>query len=745
MTQLVFGIDIIKGSVRSSSLPPSYGLVRVENSRVVSEEKGVSLFRLLRFIKSEEPDILAVDSIQEIAEDDSELFKFLSALPAKTKLVQVTGDGVKMESLPVISERYNLKFDKFNPMEEAKASALAASYGAGYEVIAFENSTVITVSRARSIGRGGWSQNRYVRKVHGAVRLKAREIENRLKENNISYSLMSKSAFGGESRIVINAEVSGKNIPVRPMKNGDVQVKVEGKRKSRIEFMPLSKRPPYIIVGIDPGTTVGIAVLNLDGEVLHLSSIRGMSSEEIISKIAEIGKPAAIAADKAEMPAGVEKIRRAFSAAAWTPKKDLQIKEKYDAVIDYKFDNDHERDSLAAAVLAYRYYNVRFANLSKKIPTGTDINCVKAGIIKDIPLEKILKSKNRRPEKKRKVIPTPLIKDEKDEIISKLEDELRKSRKLAGSLSDEIEAKNKAIASLQKRLVSERDERNIDILSSDEIEERDKLLRQANKALRKEERKNKNLRTKLERMKHYISLQAGEGHLALKVMQLLAKDHLKSMNDEMGVSEDDIIYVLKIDGWGKSVIRDIADAKVRAVILPRLTYQRAAEQHLIDEFREIKVPLLSGADLSPRVNGKIGIVNEPAFEKALDDWNKSEKAYLKNRKTEEISTMVGEYQVVRKKEVEEFGIDPSTYEFKVDKKHKSAHVNKIQPEKQEMPKKDEADNAKPKQPKPKIIIPKHEENVKDTKQVIEKNVEDMLLGVLSEYRRERKKENDENG
>ena len=45
----VFGIDIIKGSVRSRTRRPVYALVRMEGQTIVSESE-VSLFRLFRML-----------------------------------------------------------------------------------------------------------------------------------------------------------------------------------------------------------------------------------------------------------------------------------------------------------------------------------------------------------------------------------------------------------------------------------------------------------------------------------------------------------------------------------------------------------------------------------------------------------------------------------------------------------------------------------------------------------------------
>lgn len=734
----VFGIDIQKGSIRSQTVSPRFCLSRVDDGTVLSEETGVSIPKLLRLLSTERPDILAVDSVQEIAASDKELFSFLSAMPPETKLVQVTGDCVKMESLPVVAARYNLKFDKNNPAEEARVSALVASFGGGFEVLAFEGVTTVTVSRGRSLGRGGWSQNRYVRKVHGGVKTRAREIEAKLAEAGLSYTVETRRAFGGESRTIISVHAPRKEVPVSGMKSGDIQVHVIPKRRDRISYVPLTKKPAYVIVGIDPGTTVGLSVLDLNGNLLHTASVRAQSPAEVIAEITRLGKPVVVATDKAEMPAGVEKIRRAFAAVPWTPKKDILIKEKYAAADGYMFADDHQRDSLAAAVLAFRSFQPKFENLKKRLPAGTDVDFVRAGIIRGKTLDQILsvpESPGGVGVSARSAEPV-LPADEKDLEIARLEAEVQKLRKLIRGLSQDLESRDKSLRAVQRRLSLERNERTADVLLSDEIASRDKELALIKKALRKEERLSKNLRIRLDRMKNYVALQAGDGCLAIKVMQLLSRDAVKSVDEEMGVVDGDILYVLKIDGWGKSVLRDLSSAKIKAVIFPKLTYDRAREQHLIDEFRKLNLPVLSGVNLSPRVKGKIGVVNEAAFLRALADWDAAEEVFLKERRQEEFSGMVEEYQVQRRREVHVLGIDPATLPYNeslVKQKPVSKPALARKPVSSSVP------------PKPtvhqKTIVP---EKPKELEIKAEPKAEDVFSAVLSAYRKERKKELEKN-
>ena len=77
-----------------------------------------------------------------------------------------------------------------------------------------------------------------------------------------------------------------------------MQVTVKSVERDKIQYIPLKKAGrKYTIVGIDPGTTVGIAILSLDGELLLSESIRGISHDEVVRMIAEYGKPAIVATD----------------------------------------------------------------------------------------------------------------------------------------------------------------------------------------------------------------------------------------------------------------------------------------------------------------------------------------------------------------------------------------------------------------------------------------------------------------
>jgi predicted RNase H-like nuclease (RuvC/YqgF family) len=648
----VFGIDIIKGSVRSRSRRPMYALVRMEGSRIESETE-VSLFRLFRLLAAEQPDILAVDSLQEIAADQHELFFFLQGLPPQTRLVQVTG-GERKETLQKVAGRYNISFNKFDPFAEARTTAQVATLGAGAEVIAFENESEVVVSRHRSPGKGGWSQNRYVRKMHGAVQLKGREIEQALVASGLRYEKKETKAFGGCSRVAFRIFATRDQVPVSTYRGADVQVRISGKRLERIRFRPLSAKPRYLIVGLDPGTTTGIAALDLDGNLLHLASSRQMNMSDVIESLYKVGKPLVIASDVEEMPFTVEKIRRAFSAIAFTPKQDTSVEIKMELTAPFAYGNDHERDALSAALDAYRHYRHRFQSLMKRIPPGHDLDEVRARVIRGQSLEQVIGEMNSVAPAKVTEAPPVAVGEKHDERVRVLDGMVKRLRTYVAELQEEVKGKDYEIHRLSTRLRKAHTTRDTELAKDIEVVKRDAVIQSLKKRLHKEERHNRNLVKRLARIKKFAELSMDGDVVPVKVMETLTKEGLRRLVDDVGVDEGDIVYVNRTDGWGRSVVRDIADLRVRAIICGEKNLHEGDPQ-LIPSFREAAIPLLSDKETSTQVRGKQGLCGKDALDSALLRWQGDQEKHEREKKTAMIEHIFKEYKSERGKVVKKGG------------------------------------------------------------------------------------------
>jgi hypothetical protein len=650
----VFGIDIVKGSVRSRSRRPMYALVRMDGGTIESESE-VSMFRLFRMLTAEQPDILAVDSLQEIAADQRELYFFLQGLPPQTRLVQVTG-GERKETLGKVAARFNISFNRFDPFAEARTTAQVASLGAGAEVIAFENESEVVVSRHRSPGKGGWSQNRYVRKMHGAVQLKGREIEMALVAAGLRYEKKETKAFGGCSRVAFRVFATRDQVPVPTYRGADVQVRIHGKRLERIRFRPLSIKPRYLIVGIDPGTTTAVAALDLDGNLLHLLSSRQMNMADVIESLYKVGKPLIIATDVQEMPYSVEKIRRAFSAIAFIPKQDVSVDTKVEMTAAFEYANDHERDALSAALNAYRQYRHKFQNLLKRIPPGHDLDEVRARVIRGQALDSVLgvmKVPVREPEAA-EAVPVPVDSGRHDERVRVLDGMVKRLRTFVAELQEEVKAKEYEIHRLQVRLRNARTVRDAELAKDTEVVKKDAVIQSLKKRFHKEERHNRNLVKRLARIKKFAELSMDGEVVPVKVMDALTKDGLRRLEEDVGIEEGDLIFVTRTDSWGRNIVRDLADLRVKAVIAASGTLA-ASDPQMLPLFREAGVPLLSDTLAGVQVRGKQGLAAKETLGSALREWQDQQEKHEREKKSELIEHIFKEYKSERGKEVRRGG------------------------------------------------------------------------------------------
>jgi predicted RNase H-like nuclease (RuvC/YqgF family) len=618
------------------------------DGEIVSEGE-VSLYRLLRLVVAEEPDILAVDSLQEISVDQSGLFSFIQALPPSTRLVQVTG-GERTESLGKVAARFNIQFNRFDPYAEARTIARVASLGGGAVVIAFENSCDIVVSRHRSIGKGGWSQNRYIRNIHGAVQQEVRKIEDALKGAGLKFEKKESKAFGGLSRAHFHVFAPRDMIPVRAFRGSDIQVRIDGRRLERIRFKPLHGTPRSLIVGIDPGTTIGIAAVDLDGNLVHLISSRQMTMSDVIEELCRLGKPLIIASDVRQMPYSVEKIRRSFNAVPYTPKQDRSVEEKWEITRGYAYTNDHERDALSAALDAYRHYKNKFQNVAKRVPPGFDLDDVRSGVVRGQSIEQILQSMAKGPiaaekEEIEKEEPGP-----RDERVLQLEGIVKRLRSYVDELQGEIQGKDREIIRLQKLREKERKDTDKEMRKEQEIVKKDAIIKSLKKRLRDEEKRTKKLSKRIERLKRFSDLQMNSEHIPLKVLESLTRESVRLLDDDLGIGDGDILFVQKTDGWGRSVVEALCAAGIKVLIVGELPDTRLAAA-----FRECAIPLIEAPALDIQVRGKIGSVSQRALEEGLRRWREEQQDYERKEKAKMLESIYKEYVSEREKEVRRHG------------------------------------------------------------------------------------------
>ena len=650
---VIYGIDIAKGSARAQDVP-RYAVAVLKESEV-THHTMLRRHKILRMVQKDRPDYIAVDNIYELAADKNELIQFLGKLPENTKLVQVTG-GIHQKPLLRLAQEHGISFNQFNPIEEAEVCATLASLGVGCEVSLFEDVTKIKVSRARSLGRGGWSQNRYRRKVHGGVKEKSREIENVLRrfsrETGFTYSVKATEGFGGYVRAEYTVNARREKVPIKPSTTADVQVSVKSVERDKIKYLPIKKKGrKHTIVGIDPGTTVGIAILSLEGELLLLQSIRGISHDEVVKLIAEYGRPAVIATDVSPTPAAVEKIRRSFNAVLGTPGGEMRAEEKIALARPLGYSNDHERDSLAAALTTYKNYKNVFSRIEKRVPKHLDIDTVKFHVIHGASIEEAIEKVLPSHKAKTEVRPAPEKTEvtDTDEQVNRLREELsqknaqiKQLKEYVAELKYDSGQKERTIETLEHRINRVKSSGYLKVRREKEMRIRDSEIGRLKKELAdiRTSLRDQRLLTKRLRQIHKKEMK-GEG-LPVKIILSFTKESIQHTKEVYGLKRGDLVYLENPSGGGPVTASMLVEAGVRAVIASEEIPHAALEY-----FYDAGLPVIKALEVQ-RVDD-FAMVDPVKLNEAISEWEEKARARIKEKEHQQFKSILDEYRSERRR------------------------------------------------------------------------------------------------
>jgi len=643
----IFGVDIASGSP-GSRRDPSYSLVILEGDATALHHM-ISRHRLIRMIRERQPEIVAMDNVHELAQSHRDLINLLRRLPPSTKLVQVTG-GDRPESLVRLARWNGITFDRTKPLEEAEASARLAARGVGAVVSAFEDKTLIKVSRRRSLGRGGWSQNRYTRKIHGAVMALAREVEKQLREAGLEYSLRAVEGLGGFTRAEFVVEASRDKVHINPGYSVDAQLKMQSIERPALQYKPLLHRRGYIIVGLDPGTTTGIAALNLRGELVDLISSRAMSSSDVIEWIAARGRSLIVATDVSPTPGAVEKVKRAFNAVLFSPGADMAGEEKIALGRELGYKNDHERDALAAALAAFRKYKNKFIQVEKKAPAEVDPDEIKALVVRGYSIENaIAEFSHPPPAEGRPAAPAPPAPDPDTAALRQHIQQLSEQVKTLRTYVDELQAQlAKKDADLQKanvRLDRLKDKTSREIKRDHEIRIRDKEIVRLRSILRSERKYTKKLKKNAVARKKAERIEEVKGLRRLKPVAAFSKEAVLAAAERYSLAEGDLVLLEDSSGGGKSTAEMFRERGVAAIVA-----EGEMAQAMQEYFLDLGLPVFTSAEIAVQRIDSLPFIRPEELEAARERWEVQQKARQARLEAEKLESLFQDYKVERMKE-----------------------------------------------------------------------------------------------
>jgi len=325
-----------------------------------------------------------------------------------------------------------------------------------------------------------------------------------------------------------------------------------------------------ILVGIDPGTKTGVAVLSLRGKVISVESMKDMGKDKVIKYISSLGFPTIIATDKSKPPSMVESVSNNFGSVLFHPEKDITKKDKASLTRKYNPKDSHQRDALAAAFYAFREYRDTIRKIEKTID---NLNLWRyEDDIKDLIIRKKARnisvaieavfSKKKRADRYLKE-DRKLTRGEAEQILEKTRNLLKEKEKIIGILENYS-------SKLEKRL-KEAEEKNLELTKKLEKIKKSKIPKKKDyeKVSLREKIKEKNNEIKklLQNIKTLkeIKKTRSEGLVPVKVINNSTIDEITKAEKNIGI-RNDILYFKRYSKFSKQFIRKLKENKVEMII-----------------------------------------------------------------------------------------------------------------------------------------------------------------------------------
>lgn len=589
---LAMGVDICPGSSPSSASQPSFSLAVLDSrGSVVRSAEGVGLRSLVRYAWRFRPSMLAVDNVYELAEGRAGLLRLLRSLPPGLKIVQVTGHPQSARPLVEVAASRGLSPPpKPTPLQAAILCARLALMGEGCEVRLLEPEVRISISKARSPGAGGMSQDRFRRDVASQVLQAVREVCEALRSGGVDYDLFLRGSKRRPEGALIVAYASRGELRgvVEPYEGRGVRIKVYEPPSEGLAFVPRGPSAAgggqgrYLIVGVDPGMVTGVAVLGLDGRPLLLMSRRGMDRLRLSSLVLSYGTPLVVASDVSPPPSFVEKLASSLNAVLFSPPSTLSVDEKRRLALDFeeehgvKARDSHQRDALAAALKAFMHYRNKLEQAESHVRLAradVPVEDVKALVVRGLSIQEAIRRLSRPPEPPSPPAPPKPTGERLREELEALRGRVAEQQRRIGALESERASLLKSVEELTEKLREAeehierlRTEQALRARESLEVRKLESLLEGSRAYAAKLERRVEDLEREVRALSEaLVKLARGELRL-LKPLNALTPSSVAEGAKELNVGRGDLVLVRDATSGSPEAVEALARLRVGGLV-----------------------------------------------------------------------------------------------------------------------------------------------------------------------------------
>ena len=413
-----------------------------------------------------------------------------------------------------------------------------------------------------------------------------------------------------------------------------------------------------LIVGVDPGVTVGLAALSFDGVPISVDSRRNWALSDLIKTVSELGSPTIISSDVTPASTLLEKLSVKFNAVLFAPLLSMTADEKHQTARAYaelhglKLRNAHEVDALASAVKAYQHYEKKFGQVNarvKKQKLNVSADDVKDLLVRGHTLKRAIQIL----QGSEKVQPAPVVRrrvpreERLKSLIGELEGRLSRERlesKRLRAANKELRLKTKTlkteISDLQDRIEETRSEQSARVRREREYQ---MLLDEVQKAKARLSEYSAQLevyKTRFNQLQRLRELESQGKLVLLKPVEAFTENGLRKAFRLYGVKAGEYVLLLDPSGGGSSTAETLAKRGPKAIVT-----KGSMSHYALGVFAKYLIPVVPSGRLEIEWIEGMPYAESESLRKAVKQIGEMEasKAY------EDLRTILEEHR----KEVEE--------------------------------------------------------------------------------------------
>jgi predicted RNase H-like nuclease (RuvC/YqgF family) len=446
------------------------------------------------------------------------------------------------------------------------------------------------------------------------------------------------------------------------------------------------------------------------------------------------GRAVLIATDVKQIPKSVKKLASSLNSKIYSPKNDIQVSYKNKIVNDYLNDDNnlnfestykleknqniisnekdiystgfdaHGRDSLSAAILAYKSYENKLNQLEKKFfeieengyklkdddnynfnyNITEKLDHAKTLLINEVPISIAIDSVLRE-EINNEIINIDELNNVNDVFIEKNKQD--KTNNSNENLSEDLDCSNieilnnlkiiiksqekqiknqekliKNLNSKNKELNNKVNEYNVEItnlknelkylnetysknlLKEKTIASKVQLLKTIQRKYMEEKKVRKSLEDKLNFRDSFDNFNKAEELTPIKIIDFFTREGINKTSNILEIKKGDVILLNSSEGGGSQTAKILTDFDIKAILTFGAMPQQAEEI-----FEEENIPIILANDLKIEFFDNFAVISTKILDSEIKKWKDNQKNNMKKKAQKELLEVIGDYKAKRKR------------------------------------------------------------------------------------------------